>query len=71
MAITASQQKDKKHPNTAFSGVWVKGSTLMTPIMVSQEVEEHEPMDLAPYRMPHVAINPDDPSRDFEHTDKW
>lgn len=67
---TASQQKDKTYTNAAFSGVWVKGSTLMTPIVVTQEAED-EPMDLALYRMPHVAINPDDPARDFEHTDKW
>jgi len=70
MAVTTSQQKDKKHSDTTFSGVWVKGSTLMTPIAITKEAED-EPMDLATYRMPHVAINPDDPARDVEHADKW
>lgn len=71
MATVVSQQKDKKRSETTFSGVWVKGSTLMTPTSASQETEESEAMDLAVYRMPHTTVNPDDPSRDFEHADKW
>lgn len=70
-ANTASDNKQAADAIAAFGGVWVQGSTLMTPVAVVEPIEQSEPMDVSIYRMPHDQLNPDDPNRDFDHADKW